>query len=214
MVHVLISPGMGVDAEGTRFRRVEYDQVSDRYGRYLLEEVLPDVEKTYKLRSDAYSRAIGGASSGGICAWNVAWYHTSHFSRVLSLIGSYTQLQWRPELGLDGGNIVPIKVRSDPRKNIRVWLSDSSDDQELEQGSWPLSSIMLANSLKPREYDFHFRFGGGMHSFAQGGLDLPESLAWLWRNYDPAKTEQTYQMDEAERAKPVCRVKVFNRDAW
>src|SRR5580704_9645913 len=66
MAHVLISPGNGSEAQGTRMRSIEYDTVSDRYGKYLLEEVLPEVQKTYKLRPDAYSRAIAGASSGAI----------------------------------------------------------------------------------------------------------------------------------------------------
>ena len=214
MVHVLIQPGSGGEAQGTRMRSIQYDTVSDRYGKYLLEEVLPDVEKTYKLRPDAYARAIAGASSGAICAFNVAWYHTGQFSRVLSHIGSYVALQWRPDQNLDGGYIVSNKVRRDPRKNIRVWLSDGMDDNESNAGSWPLNNILLANSLKLKGYDFHFRFGEGMHAIAQGALDLPESLTWLWRDYDPAKTAQTYEMEESERAKPVFRVKVANRDVW
>jgi enterochelin esterase family protein len=214
MVHVLIAPGSGGEAQGTRMRSIQYDTVSDRYGKYLLEEILPDVEKSYKLRPDAYSRAIAGASSGAICAFNAAWYHTSQFNRVLSHIGSYVALQWHPERGLDGGYIVSTKVRSEQRKNIRVWLSDGSDDQETNNGSWPLNNILLANALKLKGYDFHFRFGEGMHAIAQGALDLPESLTWLWRDYAPARTEQTYELDEAERSKPLYRVKISNRDAW
>jgi enterochelin esterase family protein len=214
MVHVLISPGSGGEATGTRMRSIQYDAVSDRYGKYLLEEILPEVEKTYKLRQDSYSRAIAGASSGAICAFNVAWYFPDRFSRVLSHIGSYVALQWHPEQGLDGGYIVSNKVRRDPKKNLRVWMSDGSDDQEVGAGSWPLNNIMLANALKLKGYDFHFRFGVGMHAIAQGALDLPESLAWLWRDYDPAKTSQTYEMEEAERAKPLFRVSVTNREAW
>jgi len=214
IVHVLISPGSGGEAEGARMRSIQYDTVSDRYGRYLLEEVLPEVEKTYKLRPDAYSRAIAGASSGAIGAFNVAWYYAGRFSRVLSHIGSYVALQWHPEQGVDGGYIVSNKVRREPKKNIRVWLSDGADDQETNAGSWPLNNIMLAKALKLKGYDFHFRFGEGMHAIAQGALDLPESLAWLWREYDPAKTEQAYVMEESERAKPVFRVKIANRDPW
>jgi enterochelin esterase family protein len=214
MVHVLISPGSGGEATGTRMRSIQYDTVSDRYGKYLMQEILPDVEKTYKIRHDAYSRAIAGASSGAICAFNVAWYFPDQYSRVLSHIGSYVALQWHPEQGLDGGYIVSNKVRRDPKKNLRVWTSDGMDDQEVPAGSWPLNNIMLANALKLKGYDFHFRFGVGMHAIAQGALDLPESLAWLWRDYDPSKTQQTYEMDEAERAKPPFRVSVTNRDAW
>jgi enterochelin esterase family protein len=214
MVHVLISPGSGSEGSGTRMRSIQYDTVSDRYGKYLLEEILPEVEKSYKLRQDAYSRAIAGASSGAICAFNVAWYFPDRFNRVLSHIGSYVALQWHPEQGLDGGYIVSNKVRRDAKKNLRVWMSDGSDDQEVGAGSWPLNNIMLANALKLKGYDFHFRFGVGMHAIAQGALDLPESLVWLWRDYDPAKTSQTYEMEEAERAKPLFRVNVTNRDAW
>jgi len=214
MVHVLISPGSGGEAQGTRMRSIQYDTVSDRYGKYLLEEVLPEVEKSYKLRPDAYSRAIAGASSGAICALSVAWYQPGQFSRVLSHIGSYVALQWRPEQNLDGGYIVSNKVRREPRKNLRVWLSDGTDDQETNAGSWPLNNILLANALKLKGYDFHFRFGEGMHAIAQGALDLPESLTWLWREYDVSKNTQTYEMEEAERVKPVYRVKIANRDVW
>ena len=100
------------------------------------------------------------------------------------------------------------------RRIMRVWMSDGADDSESRAGSWPLNNIMLANSLKMKGYDFHFRFGESVHAIAQGALDLPESLAWLWRDYDPAKTEQTYEMEESERNKPCSRVSITNRDAW
>jgi enterochelin esterase family protein len=129
MVHVLIQPGTG-GKESRMMRSIEYDTVSERYGKYVLEEVMADVEKTYKVRPDGYSRAIAGASSGAICAFNVAWYYPSKFSRVLSHIGSYVALQWRPEQNLDGGYIVSRHVGRDPKKNIRVWLSDGADDQK------------------------------------------------------------------------------------
>ncbi len=214
MVHVLISPGTGGDANGTRMRSIQYDTVSDRYGKHLLEEVLPEVEKVQKIRRDAYSRAIAGASSGAICALNAAWYFPGQFSRVLSHIGSYSAIQWQPEKGQDGGYIVSHRVRREPKKNLRVWLSDGSDDIENQAGSWPLNNIQLANALKMRGYDFHFRFGVGSHAIAQGALDLPESLAWLWRGYDPAKYIQEYEMEPDERVKPLFRVRIDNRDSW
>ena len=209
MIHVLISPG-----SGPRMRSIQYDTVSDRFGRYLLEEVLPEVEKTYKLRPDGYSRGIAGESSGAICALNTAWYFTDKFSRVHSTIGSYTALQWHPEEHLDGGNIYPFRIRREPKKNIRIWQSDGTDDIENQAGSWPAQAIQLANSLKMKGYDFHFRFGQAAHNGAQAAIDLPESLAWLWRDYDPAKTEQIYEMDPLEKDKPLYRIKVANRDAW
>jgi enterochelin esterase-like enzyme len=209
MIHVMISPGTG-----PRMRSIQYDTVSDRFGRYLLEEVLPEVEKTYKLRADGYSRGIAGESSGGICSLNVAWHFPDKFSRVHSTIGSYTALQWHPEEHLDGGNVYPFLIRKEPRKNIRIWQSDGLEDIENQFGSWPLQAVQLANSLKMKGYDFHFRFGEAAHNSAQAAIDLPESLAWLWRDYDPAKTEQTYEMDPEERDKPLYRVRIVNREAW
>ncbi|HTS26009.1 MAG TPA: alpha/beta hydrolase-fold protein [Bryobacteraceae bacterium] len=212
IVYVLIAPGQS--PEGRAMRSIEYDTVSDRYARFLMEEVLPEVEKTYKLRPDGYSRAIGGESSGGICAFNVAWLMPDRFSRVHSAVGSFTSIQWRPQEKLEGGNVYPFKVRKEPKRNIRVWMSDGADDLENEHGSWPMQNIQMANSLKRQEYDFHFRFGTAAHGGAQAALDLPESLAWLWRDYDLAKTSQPYQMDPAEKDKPFFRVTISNRDAW
>jgi enterochelin esterase family protein len=212
LVHVMIAPGTSTD--GKPMRSVEYDTLSDRYPRFLLEEVLPEVEKTYKLRQDGYSRAIAGISSGGICAFNAAWLMPDQFARVHSGVGSFTSIQWRPKENLDGGNVYPFLVRKEAKRNIRVWMSDGSDDLENNFGSWPMQNIQMANSLKLREYDFHFRFGTAAHGGAQVALDLPESLTWLWRDYDPKKTSQDFTMDPGEKEKPFFRVTVTNRDAW
>ena len=212
IVHVMISPGQSTD--GRAMRSIEYDTVSDRYARFLMEEVLPEVEKTYKLRPDGYSRAIGGESSGGICAFNVAWLMPDKFSRVHSAVGSFTSIQWRPEEKVEGGNVYPFKVRKEPKRNIRVWMSDGSDDLENDHGSWPMQNIQMANSLKLKEYDFHFRFGTAAHGSAQAGLDLPESLAWLWRDYDPKKTVQDFHIEPSEKEKPLFRVTITSRDPW
>ncbi len=217
MVHVLIAPGFA--PEGKPMRSIEYDTVSDRYNRFLMEEVLPQVEKDYKLRPDGYSRAIAGESSGGICSLNSAWFNPEKFARVHSAIGSFTSIQWHakqahPEEKQGGGNLYPFMVRKMPKRNIRIWMSDGMDDLENTHGSWPLQNIQLANSLKMREYDFHFRFGRATHDPAQAAIDLPESLTWLWRGYDPSKTSQDFTMEPAEKEKPYYRVTIANRDAW
>lgn len=212
VVHVMIRPGTSTD--GKAMRSIEYDTVSDRYPRFLMEEVLPEVEKTYKLRQDGYSRAIAGESSGGICAFNAAWLMPEKFGRVHSAVGSFTSIQWRSKDNNDGGNVYPFMVRKEAKRNIRMWMSDGADDLENNHGSWPMQNIQMANSLKFREYDFHFRFGTAAHGGAQAALDLPESLTWLWRDYDPKKTSQDFTMDPAEKEKPFFRVTIANRDAW
>ena len=114
------------------------------------------------------------------------------------MVGSFTALAWKPG-ELDGGNIYPFKVRREPKRNLRVWTSDGSEDQEARSGSWPLQNIQLANSLKLMGYDFHFIFGGGTHHAALAASELPECLTWLWRDYDPSKTEQTYEQSSEEK---------------
>ncbi len=212
MVHVLIAPG--VSPEGRAMRSIEYDTVSGRYGEFVMGEVLPLVEKMYKLRQDGYSRGIGGSSSGGICSFNMAWHYPEKFARVHSTIGSYTSIAWRAELKQDGGNLYPFMIRKMPKRNIRVWLSDGANDLENDHGSWPLQNIQMANSLKRMGYDFHFRFDESAHNGARFAVDLPESLSWLWRGYDPAKTSEVFEQEAAEKTKPLYRVRIANREAW
>jgi len=207
-IQVLISPGM---AGERRMRSVQYDSVDDKYARYLRDEILKDVEAKHNIRKDGYSRFISGSSSGAICAFNVAWWHNEHFTRVLSWVGSYTSIQWDP-WKKEGGNIYPFLIRKSDRKNIRIWLTDGHNDLENNHGSWPLQNIAMANSLKMKEYDHHFYFGTSQHNSTQGSSDLPEALTWIWRGYDPAKTSETFVMDPAEKSKPYWRVKALNRE--
>ncbi|MGH9657169.1 MAG: alpha/beta hydrolase, partial [Bryobacteraceae bacterium] len=135
-IQVFISPGrVGEKA----MRSILYDTVNDAFARFLRDEVLAEVQAKYNIRRDGYSRAIAGNSSGGICAFNVAWHQPDQFSRVLSRIGSFTSIQWRPGV-IDGGNVYPNKVRKEPKRNIRVWLQDGAEDLENAHGSWPLQN--------------------------------------------------------------------------
>jgi enterochelin esterase-like enzyme len=196
------------------FRSEEYDSVTDRYNRYLHDEILAELKKKYNVREDAYSRATMGISSGGICAFNTAWFRPDEFSRVISWVGSFGAHQWKEVPGdLDGGQDYPEKILREPHRNIRVWLADGSNDLEQRDGSWPLNNIRMANALKMAGYDFHFSFGTGEHSAAYGGTQLSEEMIWLWRDYDPAKTSQVYEMEPGEKAKPLFRVSITNRDA-
>jgi enterochelin esterase-like enzyme len=182
-VGVFIQPG--VMKEGGRSNRsFEYDTLSDQYARFLLEEILPEVEKTVKLRHDAGSRAIAGASSGGICAFTVAWERPNEFSRVVSWIGSFTNIASGPTVRAGGHNYEAL-VRKTPKKPIRVFLQDGSNDLDNVHGNWPLANQTLAKSLAFARYDYRFEFGQGFHSNRHGRAILPDTLRWLWRGYQP-----------------------------
>lgn len=234
MICVFIEPGDISDSPGTptykfvkahsekwqrtmqdAMRSTLYDTVSDRYPRFLRDEILADVEKKYNIRTDAYSRAITGLSSGGICAFNAAWQMPDQFSRVISWIGSFEGIQWKEDPNIpDGGQDFPDKILRETKRNIRVWVQDGANDLETEKyGSWPMANIRMANALKLKDYDFHFSFGKGTHNAGQGAAEFPEEMIWLWREYDPSKTEQAFEQDTAEKAKPPFRVAIVNRDA-
>src|SRR5215471_1997472 len=137
MVSIFVQAGTGPDRNQ---RSIEYDRVDDAYLHRLLDEVFPVVAKDVKMRTDAYSRAIQGLSSGAIMAFNAAFRHPDQFSRVLSWIGSYTAL--RPSEGHpEGGAEYPTMVRREAKRNIRVWLQDGSGDLDNGAGSWPMANI-------------------------------------------------------------------------
>src|ERR1700733_2817811 len=192
-------------------RSMLYATVSDRYPRFLRDELLPEVESKYNIRKDAYSRAIMGLSSGAICSFNAAWQMPEQFSRVISWIGSFVSLQWEENpANADGGQDYPDKILREPKKNIRVWLQDGSRDMQFggaqrNYGNWPAANLRMANALKVAGYDFYFSFGEGTHNGAQGAVELPEELTWLWRDYDPVRKEQQFEQDSAEKTKPAFR---------
>jgi enterochelin esterase-like enzyme len=181
-VGIFIQPGMFGD--GRPNRSFEYDTLSDQYARFLLEEILPEVEKTVKLRHDAASRAISGASSGGICAFTVAWERPDQFSKVLSWIGSFTNIAHGKTVR-EGGHNYEAMVRKTPRKPIRVFLQDGANDLDNQNGNWPLANLTLAKSLAFARYDYRFEYGQGFHNNRHGRAILPDSLRWLWRDYRP-----------------------------
>ena len=233
MICVFINPGDITDSPGSAtYERVKahsekwkrtlkdamrstlYDTVSDRYVRFLRDEILAEVSAKYSIRKDAYSRAITGLSSGGICSFNAAWQLPDQFSRVISWIGSFASIQWKEDPAIaDGGQDYPDKILREEKRNIRVWLQDGSQDLDGERfGSWPFANLRMANALKHKDYDFHFSFGKGTHNSGHGAAEFPEEMTWLWRDYDAAKTSQTYEMDPAEKQKPYFRVATLNRD--
>jgi enterochelin esterase-like enzyme len=181
-VGVFVQPGAFKD--GRANRSFEYDTLSDQYARFLLEEILPEVEKTVKLRHDAASRAIAGQSSGGICAFTVAWERPAEFSRVMSWIGSFTNIASGRTVR-EGGHNYEAMVRKTPKKPIRVFLQDGSNDLDNANGNWPLANQTLARSLAYAGYDYRFEFGHGFHSNRHGRSMLPDTLRWLWRGYQP-----------------------------
>ena len=178
-IGIFINPGVlpaRSDSEQARYNRsFEYDALGDRYARFVLDEILPEVGRHYNLSSDPNDRAISGLSSGGICAFTAAWNRPDAFHRVLSFIGSFTNLR--------GGEIYPSLIRKTEPKPLRVFLQDGKNDLNLYAGNWYIANQDMASALEYAGYDSTFVVGTEGHNAKHGGAILPDALRWLWRDY-------------------------------
>jgi enterochelin esterase-like enzyme len=155
-------------------RSVEYDTPTGDYATFLIDELLPEVAKKYALTTDPERRALVGASSGGICAFTAAWERPDYFRKVVSHIGSFTNIR--------GGYAYPYLLRKADKKPLRVFLQDGSNDLDNQFGNWPLANQNMAKALAFKGYDYKFEFGDGGHTHKHGGAILPDTLRWLWRD--------------------------------
>lgn len=184
-IGLFINPGHDLEAPPAENpwrvtnRSIEYDEVSDTYARFLLEELIPELKKTYNISDDPKMRAICGLSSGGICAFSAAWYRPDAFGKVLSHIGSFTDIR--------GGHNYPSMIRKSDKKDIRVFLQDGINDLDNQFGNWWLANLQMEAALKFKDYDYRFVQGIGGHDGAHGGAILPESLVWLWEDVVPKR---------------------------
>ncbi len=204
MLAVFINPGRTPEqpeptpqewGDRTTNRPTEYNSLDDRYAHVIVDELLPALEKDYRIAKDPERRGIGGASSGAIAAFTVAWERPNHFRKVLSLIGSFVNLR--------GGHAYADIVRKSEKKPIRIYLQDGrNDNRERGRGGaydetrdWFLQNVRLARALTEKGYDVNYQWGIGRHSQKHGGAVLPDMLRWLWRDH-PVSTDVT---DTVER---------------
>lgn len=166
-------PGWRPEPENRSF---EYDTLSSDYAEFLLTEILPAVRQDHPFTNDPEGHAIGGISSGGICALTVAWQRPDDFRKVLSHVGSFVNIR--------GGDAYPGMIRREEKRPIRVFLQDGSNDLDNRFGNWPLGNQQMAAALAFRDYDYQFVYGQGAHNGNHGGAILPDSLRWLWRDYE------------------------------
>ena len=165
-------------------RGAEYNSLGDRYARFLLEEILPEVAKQFPYSPDPELHAIAGSSSGAIAAFTVAWERPDQFRKVLSTVGSFVNLR--------GGNDYPALIRKTERKPIRVFQQDSSGDLDNPFGHWPTANQQMHAALSYMGYDARLDFAEGYgHNGNHGGSIFPEALRWLWRKEKPVPVINT-----------------------
>jgi enterochelin esterase family protein len=175
-------------------RAEEYDAMNDRYARFIIDEMLPEVAKKYNLTTDPEQRAIGGTSSGAIAAFTVAWYRPDAFRKIYSSIGSYVSIGFRPnETPIKlGGQDYPALIRREPIRPIKIFIQDGSNDLSNEWGNWFLANQQMVSAMKyanenadknnitGARYQVMPVWTDGVHNDQHPGALLPEGLKWLW----------------------------------
>jgi enterochelin esterase-like enzyme len=157
-------------------RSVEYDTLDSRYATFLLTEILPEARKLVRITDDPEGRGIAGFSSGGICAFTVAWQRPDQFRKVASANGSFTNIR--------GGNVYPDLVLQSERKPIRIFQQSGEHDLVNPQwGVWSEANKRMAAALDEKGYDHQFVFGVGSHNPAHAASIFPDTMRWLWRDY-------------------------------
>jgi enterochelin esterase family protein len=197
MLAVFINPGRTPEqpepnaqewGDRTTNRPTEYNTLDDRYARVVVDELMPAIAKDYKISPDPDQHGIGGASSGAIAAFTVAWQRTAQFRKVLSIVGSFTNLR--------GGDAYAELVRQSERKPIRIFLQDGRNDNRAlgadgrydPRRDWFLQNVRLKDALTEKGYDVNYAWGLNTHGQRMGGPILPEMMRWLWRD-QPVSTD-------------------------
>jgi enterochelin esterase-like enzyme len=200
MLGVFINPGRRPDqpepnprdwGDRTSNRADEYNPATDKYARVVVEELMPALRKEYNVSPDPDLHGIMGASSGGCAAFAVAWFRPNDFRKVITFVGSFTDIR--------GQYIYPELVAESEKKPIRIFMQDGRNDNRRPgrpNGDWFLQNVRLMKALTAKGYDVNYVWGIGNHGQKQGGAIFPEMMRWLWRD-QPVSTDPN---DAVERS--------------
>ncbi|HEY3857569.1 MAG TPA: alpha/beta hydrolase-fold protein [Verrucomicrobiae bacterium] len=200
MIAVFISPGRRPDqpeptakawGDGTSNRADEYNPPTDKYAQVIVDELMPALKKDYNISPDPDLHGIMGASSGGCAAFSVAWFRPNDFRKVITVVGSFTDLR--------GEYVYPEMVAESEVKPIRIFMQDGRNDNRRPDNlkmDWFYQSVRLKDALTKKGYDVNYAWGIGNHGQRQGGAIFPGMMRWLWRD-QPVSSDPN---DSVERA--------------
>lgn len=213
MLGVFINPGRRPDqpepspqewGDRTTNRPEEYNALNDKYPRVIVDELLPALRKDYNISNDPEQHAIGGASSGGIAAFTVAWHRPDHFRKVFAFVGSFVNLGGR------GGHTYPDLILQSEKKPLRIYLQDGRNDNrgrerpgsDPREYDWFYQNVRMAEALTKKGYDVNYTWGIGNHGQKQGGAIFPEIMRWLWRDAQAVSTDPKDTLERSFREPP------------
>ena len=210
MIGVFISPGRRPDqpepnarqwGDGTSNRGDEYNPPNDKYPRVIVDELMPVLRKDYNISPDPELHGIMGASSGGCAAFAVAWFRPNDFRKVITFVGSFTNIR--------GEHIYPELVAESEKKPIRIFMQDGRNDNRRPDDpatggpgdlkrDWFYQNVRLMQALTKKGYDVNYTWGIGNHGQKQGGAIFPEMMRWLWRD-QPVSSDPNDKIERSFR---------------
>lgn len=214
MIGVFINPGRTPEqpepnlhewGDRTTNRPTEYNTLDDRYARVIVDELLPVLFKEYNISKNPDDHGIGGASSGAIAAFTVAWERPEEFHKVLSIVGSFVNLR--------GGDAYADIILHSDKKPIRIFLQDGRNDHRGERKDggydqrrdWFYQNVRLMKALTQKGYDVNYTWGMNKHGSKMGGAILPSMMRWLWRDQpvstDPHDTNERSYREATQQSK-------------
>ena len=187
-------------------RGLEYDTLSDRYARFINDEVLPAVLNNPEIKAayphiaitdNPWGRATMGCSSGGAAALTMGWFRPDLFRRVIAYSGTFVAQQ--DEDGPDTAKY-PLGaweyhsgmklIEHSEKKPLRIFthvseMDNHPDDPEETHHNWVTAGKRTAAALAAKGYDHRFVFSLGTRHcdgrvFQQ---TLADTLVWVWRGY-------------------------------
>jgi predicted alpha/beta superfamily hydrolase len=145
------------------------------YGRMIIEELKPLIDRTYRTRPDPSSTAIGGSSLGGLVSLYLAFTHPQVFRRVAALSPS---VWWNLRAILK----TVRQARSKPP--LRIWLDMGTAEGKKGLDDARLLKAALVGLGFSAGADLHYaEYEGATHSETAWAERVGPMLKWLF----PAK---------------------------
>lgn len=195
----------GNDGKGSE-RGLEYDTMSDRFARFIHEEVLmavlqnPDIRKDYPkltFTNNPWGRGAMGCSSGGAATLTMGWFRPDLFRRLITYSGTFVDQQdddapeeknfplgaWEYHSGMQ-------LIEKSEKKPLRIFTHVAENDlrfndPEETYHNWVMANERTAAALQAKGYDYRYVFSKASKHCDKRVFEhtLADTLVWMWKGY-------------------------------
>lgn len=153
---------------------------ADLYGQFIIDELKPFIDKTYRTRVDASHTGLGGSSLGGLVSLYLGLKHPNVFGKLAVV---------SPSVWWDDKQIVKFVDALPKSKRPRIWLDIGTKEGRNEQEAQ--GSVADARSLRDALLKKGWRKGsslqyleaeGAMHNEQAWALRTDKILEFLFPN--------------------------------